>query len=228
MLKKDLWSKILQNRDKTWLLSEAVSQVAPWSVLGPDWYEMVMECLCVGALSLSCRTAVLTLQPKEGDLRVLRSWRQVGLHFADFKKWFQESGKLAEGALGYKEVLGEKGAEGVRSVPGLWGLCQWELERAMSAITTRPAQWILDPWSSLRSSTEFGHWRSSVWWLLHCSSSWRFLVRTHTWPNCSVLCLSTIVPPPQSTTGLYSYHSNRNQAWVQIPFVHSLSHCNTS
>lgn len=39
-----------------------------WSVLGPDWYEVVLEYLHVGELPLSHRRAVLTLLPKKGDL----------------------------------------------------------------------------------------------------------------------------------------------------------------
>ena len=77
-------------------LSEAVAQMASgrspgvdslladfyrgfWSVLGPDWYEVVMECLRVGKPPLSCRRAVLTLLPKKGDLSDLKNWQQVAL-----------------------------------------------------------------------------------------------------------------------------------------------------
>ena len=77
-------------------LSEALAQVASghspgvdgllvdfyksfWSVLGPDWYEVVMECLRIGEVPLSCQRTVLTLLPKKGDLSDLKNWRLVAL-----------------------------------------------------------------------------------------------------------------------------------------------------
>ena len=138
MLKKDLWSKTLQKRDKTWLLSEAVSQVAPGSVLGPDWYEGVMECLCVGALPLSCRTAVLTLQPKKVDLRDMRSWWQVGLHFVDLKNGSKSLATWLKGHWATRRYWVKKG--------------NWE--GALSTITTRLANRVLDPHSGLLQSLD--------------------------------------------------------------------------
>ena len=91
-------------------LSEAVAQMASgrspgvdglpadlykssWSVLGPDWYDLVMECLRMGELPLSCHRAVLTLPPKKGELSDLRNWQPVAWLCADIK--IEESGKLA-------------------------------------------------------------------------------------------------------------------------------------
>ena len=49
------------------------------------------------------------------------------------------------------------------------------------------------------------------------------LGRTHTWPSCSVLCRSMIVPPPQPQAGLHSLWSSCSWAWAHLPLIHTSS-----
>ena len=56
-----------------------------WTVLGRDFYDVVLECLQTGILPTSCRRAVLSLLPKKGDLGFLKNWRPVSLLCLDYK-----------------------------------------------------------------------------------------------------------------------------------------------
>ncbi|KAL6463123.1 hypothetical protein MHYP_G00275140 [Metynnis hypsauchen] len=56
-----------------------------WSVLGQDVLEVLRVSVREGKLPLSCRTAVLTLMPKKGDLAVLKNWCPVALLCTDCK-----------------------------------------------------------------------------------------------------------------------------------------------
>ena len=56
-----------------------------WSVLGGDLLDVLRDSLLKGRLPLSCRRAVLTLLPKNGDLRNLKNWRPVALLCTDYK-----------------------------------------------------------------------------------------------------------------------------------------------
>ena len=56
-----------------------------WSVLGEDMLEVFQDSLNRGQLPLSCRSAVITLLPKKGDLQLLKNWRPVSLLCGDYK-----------------------------------------------------------------------------------------------------------------------------------------------
>lgn len=56
-----------------------------WSVVGEDLLEVIQDCLRTGLLPLGCRTAVITLLPKKGDLQELKNWRPVSLLCGDYK-----------------------------------------------------------------------------------------------------------------------------------------------
>lgn len=56
-----------------------------WSVIGPDFFEVVRESVRDHELPQSCRRAVITLLPKKGDLKDLKNWRPVALLCTDYK-----------------------------------------------------------------------------------------------------------------------------------------------
>jgi len=56
-----------------------------WDLIGPDIYEVILECIKNNALPMSCRRAVLSLLPKKGDLGLLKNWRPVSLLCLDYK-----------------------------------------------------------------------------------------------------------------------------------------------
>jgi len=56
-----------------------------WRVLGADLWEVLQECSGTGLLPASCRSAVLSLIPKKGDLALLKNWRPVALLCTDYK-----------------------------------------------------------------------------------------------------------------------------------------------
>ena len=45
-----------------------------WGCIGMDFYEVVMESLKNGVFPQSCRRAMLTLLPKNGDFCLLKNW----------------------------------------------------------------------------------------------------------------------------------------------------------
>lgn len=70
--------------------------------LGPCPWELMTESLQKGELPLSCRTAVVTLLPNKGDLRVNQNWRPVPLLCADhnmFSKVLANRLKMVLGQL---------------------------------------------------------------------------------------------------------------------------------
>ncbi len=56
-----------------------------WDLMGPDLYEVILECIKSNLLPISCRRAVLSLLPKKGDLGLLKNWRPVALLCLDYK-----------------------------------------------------------------------------------------------------------------------------------------------
>ena len=56
-----------------------------WEWIGPDFYEVIKACYIDGCLPVSCRRAVLSLLPKQGDLALLKNWRPVALLCTDYK-----------------------------------------------------------------------------------------------------------------------------------------------
>ncbi len=56
-----------------------------WSILGPDFHAVLLECFRTGSLPVSCQRAVLSLLPKKGDLALLKNWRPVALLCTDYK-----------------------------------------------------------------------------------------------------------------------------------------------
>lgn len=56
-----------------------------WDLIGPDLYEVILECIKNNLLPISCRRAVLSLLPKKGDLGLLKNWRPVSLLCLDYK-----------------------------------------------------------------------------------------------------------------------------------------------
>ncbi len=55
-----------------------------WTIIGPDYFEVLKECISKGALPVSCQRAVLTLLPKKGDLTLLKNWRPVAILCAEY------------------------------------------------------------------------------------------------------------------------------------------------
>ncbi|KAK3527633.1 hypothetical protein QTP86_030468, partial [Hemibagrus guttatus] len=56
-----------------------------WAVIGQDILEVLRDSMNVGQLPLSCRSAVLTLLSKKGDLTHLKNWHPVSLLCTDIK-----------------------------------------------------------------------------------------------------------------------------------------------
>ena len=56
-----------------------------WGCLGADLWEVLLECTRTGLLPASCRNAVLYMNPKKGDLALLKNWRPVTLLCTDYK-----------------------------------------------------------------------------------------------------------------------------------------------
>lgn len=56
-----------------------------WDIIGPDFYEVLLDCIKNKTLPTSCRRAVLSLLPKKGDLGFLKNWRPVSLLCSDYK-----------------------------------------------------------------------------------------------------------------------------------------------
>lgn len=56
-----------------------------WDLIGPDLYEVILECIKSNSLPISCCRAVLSLLPKKGDLGLLKNWRPVSLLCLDYK-----------------------------------------------------------------------------------------------------------------------------------------------
>lgn len=56
-----------------------------WDLIGPNLYEVILECIKSNSLPISCRRAVLSLLPKKGDLGLLKNWRPVSLLYLDYK-----------------------------------------------------------------------------------------------------------------------------------------------
>lgn len=56
-----------------------------WGMLGPDLHTVFMDCFKRGELPASCRSAVVSLLPKKGDLASLKNWRPVALLCTDYK-----------------------------------------------------------------------------------------------------------------------------------------------
>ncbi|TWW53588.1 Transposon TX1 uncharacterized 149 kDa protein ORF 2 [Takifugu flavidus] len=56
-----------------------------WSIVGQDLLDVLNESLHSGSLPLSCRTAVIALLPKKGNLQDIKNWRPVSLLCSDYK-----------------------------------------------------------------------------------------------------------------------------------------------
>lgn len=56
-----------------------------WPEIGKDLLGVLRDSLAKGQLPLSCRRAVLTLLPKKGDLKDIRSWRPMSVLCAEYR-----------------------------------------------------------------------------------------------------------------------------------------------
>lgn len=56
-----------------------------WTIIGPDYFEVVKKCIYRRVLPKSSQRAVLALLPKKGDLAVLKNWRPVAILCTDYK-----------------------------------------------------------------------------------------------------------------------------------------------
>lgn len=56
-----------------------------WSLIGPDYFEVLKKCIDEKSLPLSCQRAVLTLLPKKVDLIPLKNWRPIAILCFDYK-----------------------------------------------------------------------------------------------------------------------------------------------
>lgn len=56
-----------------------------WSLIGPDYFDVLKKCIGEKSLPLSCQRAVLTLLPKKGDLTLLKNWRPIAILCFEYK-----------------------------------------------------------------------------------------------------------------------------------------------
>ena len=56
-----------------------------WSLLGNDFHQVFQKSISDGLLPTSCRRAVITLLPKQGDNSLLKNWRPISLLCSDYK-----------------------------------------------------------------------------------------------------------------------------------------------
>ena len=56
-----------------------------WSLLGPDYVEVMNSCYATGQLSASQRSGVITLLCKRGDRLDMKNWRPITLLCVDYK-----------------------------------------------------------------------------------------------------------------------------------------------
>ncbi len=54
-----------------------------WTKIGPDYFEVLKECISNGILPVSCQRAVLTLLT-QGNLTLLKNWRPVAILWAEY------------------------------------------------------------------------------------------------------------------------------------------------
>jgi len=59
-----------------------------WTLVGPDLLHVLEECIRVGELPLSCKSAVVCLLPKDGNPQQVENWRPVSLLCSDYKTFF--------------------------------------------------------------------------------------------------------------------------------------------
>ena len=56
-----------------------------WRFVGQDLLDVFKESFEKGTLPASCRSTVISLLPKKGDLTLLKNWRPVALSSTDYK-----------------------------------------------------------------------------------------------------------------------------------------------
>ncbi|KAK0145466.1 Transposon TX1 uncharacterized protein [Merluccius polli] len=56
-----------------------------WDIFAEDLLDVFNESLASGSMPMSCRSAVITLLPKKGNLQDIKNWRPVSLLCVDYK-----------------------------------------------------------------------------------------------------------------------------------------------